>query len=259
MIMPVIPDFEVQNVYFSYNGEEVLRNVDLSIAHGDFLAVIGPNGGGKTTLLKLMLGLLKPTRGKVRVFGTDFQGTTLGLGYVPQDTSTNHDFPIRVIDVVLMGRLGHPGAYRRYSKADHAAVRQALETMGMWELRDRRIGALSGGQRQRVYIARALASEPDALLLDEPTASIDAEGQRNVYEILKTLNDRMTVVVVSHDLSILLSYARSVAHVNKTLHLHHEPIMNKEMLYRLNSVPIEHFCPVDLFSSDQNPSQSAGG
>ncbi len=257
--MSLIPDFELHDVSFAYNDEEVLREVHLTIEHGDFLAVIGPNGGGKTTLLKIMLGLLKPARGTVRVFGTEPRHAVMRLGYVPQDTSLNRDFPIRVNDVVLMGRLGHPGVFRRYSPTDHAKVRQALETVGMWDYRGRRIGALSGGQRQRVYIARALASDPDALLLDEPTASIDVEGQRRIYEILKGLNDRMTVVVVSHDLNLLLGYARSVAHVSTTLHIHREPILSTEKLVQLNGMSGGHFCPVELLSPDLKQSQSSGG
>lgn len=241
---------ELKDVRFSYNGEDVLSDITLSVEEGDFLAVIGPNGGGKTTFLKLVLGLLRPKTGTVRVFGEEPKKSAMRLGYVPQDTSTNREFPIQVFDVTLMGRIGHAGTLRHYSDADRDAVRHSLETVGMWNLRKRRIGTLSGGERQRVFIARALASEPDALLLDEPTSSIDIEGQRMIYEILKMLNNRMTVIVVSHDISILLGYAKTVAHVNKTLYLHSAPIVTTEMLSCLRGYSAGHICPIELLSSD---------
>jgi zinc transport system ATP-binding protein len=160
---------EVKDVWFSYDRQLVLREVNLHIRQGEFLAILGPNGGGKTTLLKLMLGILKPTGGIVRILGQDPSHMTGRIGYVPQDTSVNKDFPISVMDVTLMGRLGHMGLSRRYSDEDRAQARQALERVDMWEYRGRPIGKLSGGQRQRVFIARALAANPLIIFMDEPT------------------------------------------------------------------------------------------
>lgn len=243
-----MPDIELRNVWFSYDGDVVLRDISLIAPRNDFIAVIGPNGGGKTTLLRLVLGIITPTRGNVRVFGDAPSHASLRVGYVPQNTAINPDFPIRVRDVVLMGRLGHPKRMRRFTGKDHDTAHRALETMDMWEHRDRTIGSLSGGQRQRVFIARALASEPELLLLDEPTSSIDAEGQQKTYEILKLLNERMTILVVSHDLTILLGYAKSVAYVNTTLFPHHGPLISPEMLVNLAGSPLEHICPIELLS-----------
>jgi zinc transport system ATP-binding protein len=241
-----IPDIELKNVWFSYNGETVLKDITFKVERNDFLAVIGPNGGGKTTLLKLILGMLQPKHGTVRVFGEDPAKSAHRLGYVTQDTSFNRDFPITVIDAALLGRLGHPKKLWRYTKTDREIARRALETVDMGAFHSRRIGSLSGGQRQRVFIARTLASEPDILLLDEPTASIDIEGQQKIYDILKKLNENMTILVVSHDLNILLGIAKSVAHVNTTLFVHNAPIMSSEMLGKLTGISLEHFCPVEL-------------
>lgn len=248
--MQDMPDIELRNVWFSYDGDAVLRDVSLIAPRNDFLAVIGPNGGGKTTFLKLILGLITPTRGTVRVFGGAPSGASLRIGYVAQNTAINPDFPIRARDVVLMGRLGHPKRMRRFTVKDHDAARWAMETMDMWEYRDRKIGSLSGGQRQRVFIARALASEPEILLLDEPTSSIDTEGQRKTYEILKRLNERITILVVSHDLTILLGYAKTVAYVNIDLFPHHAPFMSPDLLIRLAGSSRDHICPIELLSPD---------
>jgi len=202
---------EVRDLTFSYNGHLVLRDVNISIAQREFLAVIGPNGSGKTTLLKLFLGILKPSRGIVRVLGKEPSRVVSEIGYVPQDTSINKDFPISVLDVALMGRLGGAGHGYRYSVADRRMAREALERVHMWEYAERPIGRLSGGQRQRVLIARALTGNPSILIMDEPTASVDKDFQTELFVFLKKLNDSMTIVVVSHDMSVLSSYVKSVA------------------------------------------------
>ncbi len=233
---------EVKDVWFSYDRQLVLREVNLHIRQGEFLAILGPNGGGKTTLLKLMLGILKPTGGIVRILGQDPSHMTGRIGYVPQDTSVNKDFPISVMDVTLMGRLGHMGLSRRYSDEDRAQARQALERVDMWEYRGRPIGKLSGGQRQRVFIARALAANPLIIFMDEPTASVDKEFQTDLYEFLKELNVSSTVVVVSHDLSVLSSYVKSIACLNQTLYYHNSAEITPEM------VDMAYHCPVELIA-----------
>jgi zinc transport system ATP-binding protein len=255
-----LPEIELKNVWFSYNGEVVLKDITLTVEKNDFFAVIGPNGGGKTTLLKLILGMMKPNRGFVRVFGEEPAKSVHRLGYVPQDTSFNREFPITVFDATLLGRLGHPKKFWHYTKSDREIAQHALETVDMGDFRDRRIGSLSGGQRQRVFIARTLASEPDILLLDEPTASIDIEGQHKIYDILKKLNEEMTILVVSHDLNILLGIAKSVAHVNTTIFTHNAPIVSPEMLGRLTGISLEHICPVELLGQKvDNQSHSGDG
>ncbi|MFO7459128.1 MAG: ATP-binding cassette domain-containing protein, partial [Desulfatiglandales bacterium] len=171
------PIVEIRNVFFSYNGHEVLQDVTLDVLQGDFIAMIGPNGGGKTTLLKLMLGLLKPTGGSVRVLGVPAQKASHHIGYVPQEIHGNRSFPITALDVVLMGKLEPGKRFTRKSRQDREEATKALERMDMAAFAGRRIDELSGGQRQRVYIARALVTQPKLLLLDEPTASIDTRGQ----------------------------------------------------------------------------------
>lgn len=233
---------EVKGVWFSYDGQTVLRDVNLRIDRGEFLAILGPNGSGKTTLLKLMLGILKPKRGTVRILGQEPSGVADRIGYVPQDTNINKDFPISVMDVALMGRLGHAGRSRRYSEDDRRLVREALEKVDMWDYRKRPIGKLSGGQRQRVFIARALAADPEILFMDEPTASVDREFQSELYDFLKELNTSATVVVISHDLSVLSSYVKSVACLNQTLYFHDSAEITEEM------IDMAYHCPVDLIA-----------
>lgn len=256
--MQTPPVIELRNVSFAYGADTVLSNVSLTVSRGDFLAVIGPNGGGKSTLLKLMLGRLRPGAGTVRLFEEEPSRMTRRTGYVPQNTAAGQDFPITAIDVVLMGRLGFPKRFSRNTPADFAAARRALEIVEMWDFRGRKIGELSGGQRQRIYLARALAAEPEVLLLDEPTANIDASGERRVYEVLKTLNDHLTIVVVSHDLTILLGYAKSLAHVNTTLHHHPEPVLAPESLALIAGLSAPRTCPVELLRKNDLGRQNHG-
>ncbi len=239
--MPVAA-IDLENVSFYYNGHQVLAGVNLTVSELDFLAIIGPNGSGKTTLLKIILGLLKPGEGSVKVFGRTPSDSAGLIGYGPQDTGINKGFPISVQDVTLMGRLGRPGRDRRYTSEDRDFARQVLEKVGMWEYRNRPIGKLSGGQRQRVLIARALASDPKILLMDEPTASVDAQFQTDLYALLKDLNANITMVVVSHDMSVLSSYINSVACLNQTLFYHDSGEITDEMIHSAYS------CPVDLIA-----------
>jgi zinc transport system ATP-binding protein len=236
MITPVV---EVENLWFSYNGQPILRDVNLQIKKGEFLAILGPNGGGKTTLLKLILGILKPGRGTIRVFGKAPKEVASRIGYVPQDTNFKKDFPISSLDVVLMGRLGHAGSARHYTKQDRVLAEEALDRMGMRDYRTRRIGDLSGGQRQRIFIARALAANPDIMFMDEPTASVDVKGQEDLYSLLKEMNKAMTIVVVTHELSILSSYIKSVACVNEKLYFHDEAEITSEMFAKAYPCGVE--------------------
>jgi len=214
---------ELTNVSFSYNGALVLEDIDLAVDEGDFVGIVGPNGGGKTTLLKLILGLERPSRGAVRVFGAGPAASRRLVGYVPQHTAFSLDFPITVMDVVLMGRLGASGGQGRPSRlkrADRRAAEAALGEMGAWEFRGRKMGELSGGQRQRVLIARALLCRPRLLALDEPTASVDVHAVREIYELLRRLNEAMTIVLVSHDVGFVSAHVNKVACVNRRLLVH---------------------------------------
>ena len=239
---------ETQNLNFSYEQQPVIRDVNLRIKSGDFMAMIGPNGGGKTTLIKLMLGLLNADSGSIRIFGKTPQDVSHRIGYVPQDVHVNQNFPISTSDVVLMGKLQPGKGWFRHSKENHKAALLALEQVGMQKYRDQRIGQLSGGQKQRVLIARALVTDPDILLLDEPTASIDAKGQNEFYALLKELNHKITIIVVSHDLMVISRYVKSVACVNQRLHYHGRAELTGEMIEMMYDCKIEETCPVELIA-----------
>jgi len=236
---------EIKNIWFAYNGQTVLEDVSLDIRQGDFIAMIGPNGGGKTTLLKLMLGLLRPNKGAIRVLGDPTAKSSHHIGYVSQDVHINRSFPITAIDVVVMGKL-EPGRWAKNSVQDRTDALDALERMEIADYAGSKIGELSGGQRQRVFIARALVTQPKVLLLDEPTASIDAKGQAEFYRLLKELNTDITILVVSHDLVAISTYVKSVACVNKRLHYHHQAEITEEMLEEMYPCTDEDVCPVEL-------------
>jgi zinc transport system ATP-binding protein len=237
---------EMKDLDFAYGGEAVLEDVNLTVRHKDFIAIIGPNGGGKTTLLKLVLGLLTPVKGTVRVDGKSPQEASPCIGYVPQDVHTNRSFPITAIDVVLMGKLDPKQRLSRRSAANRRDALAALERMEMEAHADKKIGLLSGGQRQRVFIARALVTRPKLLLLDEPTASIDTKGQADLYRLLRELNQDITVLVVSHDLLVISRHVKSVACVNKKLHYHDQAEITGDMLETMYPCTLEESCPVEL-------------
>lgn len=237
---------EVRNVFFSYNGQEVLHDVNLDVHRGDFVAMIGPNGGGKTTLLKLMLGLLKPAQGLIRVLGMPPQEAAHHIGYVPQDVHGNRSFPITAVDVVLMGKLEPGKRLSRTSRQDRDEAMEALHRMDMAPFAFRRIDALSGGQRQRVFIARALVTRPKLLLLDEPTASIDTRGQAEFFRLLKDINKDVTILVVSHDLLVISTHVKSVACVNKRLHYHGQAEVTGEMIEMMYPCAEGEICPVEV-------------
>lgn len=212
------------------------------------MALIGPNGGGKTTLIKLMIGLLKPQAGAIRILGRPPASASHQIGYVPQNTHINPNFPISAIDVVQMGQL-QPGSRRiRHSRKDRVVAHEALDKMGMGAYCDQRMGELSGGQRQRVFIARALVCEPKILLLDEPTAHIDTKGQTDFYQLLKKLNQEMTIVVVSHDLLLLSPHVKSVTCVNRRIHYHPYKQLMGESIDPSCPCTAEEVCPVELVS-----------
>jgi zinc transport system ATP-binding protein len=210
---------EISDLSFAYPLTPVLENVNLSIAWGDFVCMVGPNGGGKTTLLRLILGLLMPSRGTVRVFGRPPMEVRRRIGYMPQHAQLDPQFPARVCDVVLMGRLGNH-RLGPFTRADRAKAAAALEEVGLAGYARRSFSALSGGQRQRVLIARALACDPEILLLDEPTASLDPLVQDEMNELLNELNRRLTVVLVSHDVGFVARYVRTVVCVNREVAVH---------------------------------------
>jgi len=248
----------IEGLWAGYDHEAVLENVNLTVEEGDFLAIIGPNGGGKTTLLKVILGLLEPMRGRVRLFGQDVRHGRRWVGYVPQRVEMDQDFPIRVWDVAMMGRLGQRGLFRRYDAQDARAVERALRDVEMWDLRDRPMGELSGGQRQRVYIARALAVEPRLLLLDEPTASVDPQVRTHIYELLRALNERVTIVLISHDVGVISAYVKTVGCLNRRLFYHGGGEITEEMIEHGYQCPIDliaHGLPHRVFAEHTDPAE----
>jgi zinc transport system ATP-binding protein len=256
-------DIELEDVSFAYNGSgPVLDRVFLAVRPRQFLAVLGPNGGGKSTLLRVILGLLEPQAGTVRLLGRSPRESVRRVGYVPQDANANRGFPVVVEDVVLMGRFGGGASRWRPSAQDRLAVGAAMDRMGILDLRGKRIGELSQGQRQRVAIARALASDPAVLLLDEPTASVDLQTQDALYEILGELNRKITIVMVSHDLTAVASCATAVACVNRSLFHHDGAELTGEMVRAAyGTCPVEliaHGIPHRVLQHHVEPAERAG-
>lgn len=231
---------EINNLTVKYNNFLALSGINLTIAENDFLAVIGPNGGGKSTLIKTILGIIKPLCGTIKLFDKIPEKYTFPIGYVPQFSSFNRNFPIKVIDVVLTGRLsGKTNLFHRYAEKDYKIVEKQMEKLGIMHLKDRQIGQLSGGQLQKVLIARALATEPKLLLLDEPTASIDNDAKTQIYEFLKDVNQFITIILVTHDTAAISSYIKSIACLNNELHFHGEPKLDNSIIRKTFGCPVE--------------------
>jgi zinc transport system ATP-binding protein len=235
------PVLEIDNLSFAYEKELVLENINLKVFDKDFLVLIGPNGGGKSTLIKLILGINKCQKGSIKILNQAPHKNLSQIGYVPQNTNVNINFPIKAIEVVMMGHNSHKPKLFGYKKEEIEHAMYVLKQVGMEEFAHKKIGSLSGGQRQRVMIARALCANPKILLFDEPTSSIDANGQKQIYELLKELNKKVTVIVVSHDLSVILEYASKVAHINKDLSFHDLGSIKKEF-----DTDNNHICEVEL-------------
>ncbi len=228
-------EISVKNLSFSYGDHEVLKNINLEIYKGDYIAFIGPNGGGKTTFIKLLLGLIEPNCENIKIFANDVKTARQKIGYLPQYINFNMDMPINVLDIVLQGRLTKGKFF--YTKKDKEIALSQLKKMNIYHLKNRKIKDLSGGQRQRVLLARALTKQPKILILDEPTASIDPEGQKDIYAILKKLD--LTKIIVSHDIQVLFEGVNKVAYINKTLFLHEDINMT---IKRHDG----HFCEMEL-------------
>ncbi len=222
------PLISLKNISFSFNTEPVLDRISIEVHEGEYLGVIGPNGGGKTTLLRLMLGLIQPASGSARLFGQPVKSFRdwSKIGYIPQKaTHIESRFPYTVEEVVLLGRISRVGILRRFGAADKKSVDEALGLVDMLQNRKHLVTELSGGQQQRVFIAKGLVSDPAVLILDEPTVGVDLKSQDEFYHLLSRLNreHRMTLVVVSHDVDVIANEVSSLACVNQTLIYHGEP------------------------------------
>ncbi len=233
-----VPAIAIEHLSFSYDGPLVLEDVNAAVAVRDFVSVVGPNGGGKTTLLKLMLGLLRPTSGQVRIFGRPPLEVRRRIGYVPQHVQFDPQFPVSALDVVLMGRLGVGPWIGPARQADRQAALAALGEVGLGSDARRPLASLSGGMRQRALIARALAANPDLLLLDEPTANLDLAVQGDFFDLLHRLNERLTVVLVSHDVGFVSQHVRTVICVHKKVEVHATQEIDGRVINELYGGPV---------------------
>ena len=234
---------KIQNLYVKYGKNQVLENINLEIEDKHFLGIIGPNGGGKSTLLKAIVGLIDYNRGKIRIYGKKPSELNGILGYVPQVSQFDRDFPISVKEVVLSGILKSKiKIFKKYTTKDDKKAETIMKKLGIYDLEKRQIGQLSGGQLQKVFLGRALMTEPKMLLLDEPTASIDTNSTTQIYELLSELNEDMTIIIVSHNMEAVASYLDSVACLNRKLYHHHEKQLDSETVKNV------YGCPVDLIA-----------
>ena len=237
------PALQIENLSVYYGQTPAITGVCLDVEEGEYLGIIGPNGGGKSTLLKAILGLMPISSGSVRIYGKEAKDNRTMLGYVPQFSNVDKKFPIKLSEVVLTGRMkAGLSPFFRFSKTDREAVNAILERIGISHLKDRQISELSGGEFQKMLIARALAMNPKILLLDEPTASVDASSQDQIYNLLEELNENMTIILVTHDLMAVSSQVRRLACLNGRLVYHGEPELSENVTSSL------YGCPVDLIA-----------
>lgn len=236
-----IPIIIGKNVSFSYSGEKIFESVNFEILHKEFLGIIGPNGGGKTTFIKILLGLLPDFTGEINYPNRELFANQKEIGYVPQNTQINVNFPIMVIEIVEMGILETRLFGYRVNKQQKMKAIELLSKLGIENLAYKKISDLSGGQRQRVFIARALIGNPKLLILDEPTSNIDMQTQIEIYKILKTINEFHTIITISHDIPITLEYATRVLHINRAIHIHETPYITPDK--------DREICDIDIFQN----------
>lgn len=242
------PIIEIRNLNAGYDGRTVLRDVNLTVYDRDFLGIIGPNGGGKTTLIKCILGLLKPVSGEITFTSPRTTGNAqLTMGYLPQYNSIDRKFPITVEEVILSGLSSKKSLTSRFTKEHREKARQVIARMGLEGLEERAIGALSGGQLQRALLGRAIISDPEVVILDEPSTYIDKRFEARLYQLLAEINKDCAIILVSHDIGTVLQQVKSIACVNETLDYHPDTEVPTEWLE-------EHFgCPIELLGHGNFP------
>jgi zinc transport system ATP-binding protein len=230
---------EVRNITVAYGAINVLRNISLTLWKNDFLGMIGPNGGGKTTLLKAILSLLKPSQGEIIFYQDDKPVPALKIGYLPQINQIDKSFPISVSEVVTSGLMAEKKGWRTFSKEQRRRIDETINLMGMSEKAKHPVGVLSGGELQRVLLGRAIVSHPDVLILDEPNTFVDKFFESHLYKLLEELNENMAIILVSHDIGTILPFVKNIACVNETLHYHAGNMLTEEWLEQVYHCPIE--------------------
>ncbi len=236
---------EIKNVKAGYNGDVILTNVNLEIYSDDFIGIIGPNGGGKTTLVKVILGLIKPLNGNIQYF-FDRKVTEHAIGYLPQANIVDKRFPITVQDVVFSGLMSRNKMVRSFTTEDKEKAERLMAKTGILDLKKKPIGELSGGQLQRVFLCRSIVSSPKLLILDEPNTYVDNRFEGELYELLLELNKFMAILIVSHDIGMISTYIKTIACVNKEVHYHPSNIISQEQLQAYN-------CPIQLITHGEIP------
>lgn len=234
---------ELKNISAGYEGKAVIRNANISINSNDFIGIIGPNGGGKTTLVKVILGLINPLQGSIVNY---FKKDENAIGYLPQINQFDKKFPISVMDTILAGFIHKTKLTHRVSRAQKEMTKALMDKLGILDLNKIPIGELSGGQMQRVFLCRALVSNPKLLILDEPNTFVDNKFENELYEILRELNKEISIVMVSHDVGMISSYVKTIACVNKEVHYHHSNIISQDQLNAYN-------CPIQLITHGNVP------
>ena len=232
------PVIEFNNVDFSYGHGNILEDITFQVYEDEFFGLIGPNAGGKSTLLKLMMGMLPPDRGRISILDTTPLKVRSRIGYVPQFPSFHRDFPINVEDVVIMGRLGIASMVGGYSARDRKYAHSVMQALELDDMAGQQVATLSGGQTQRMLIARALACEPKILILDEPTANIDIKGEEDIFALLKKYQVHMTIIVVSHDIGFISAYVDRVGCLNRTLVCHETGAISGKTIEELYGAPV---------------------
>ena len=241
------PIIQISDLYAAYEEKTVLSHVDLTVYERDFLGIIGPNGGGKTTLIKSILGLHQPQKGKIHFFKNGKEVPEINMGYLPQYNNIDKKFPISVYEVILSGLSKQKSIFQRYSNEQHELVRQMIIQMGLEGMDKRAIGELSGGQLQRALLGRALVSNPEVIILDEPNTYIDKRFEAKLYSLLEEINKERAIILVSHDIGTILKNVKTIACVNETVHYHPHTEVPTEWLE-------EHFgCPIEMLGHGTFP------
>ena len=230
---------DIKHVTASYGTKTVLRDISLNIWENDFLGIIGPNGGGKTTLLKVILGLLSPVSGNIRFFKGEKEVSSLKIGYLPQMNNIDKKFPISVREVIASGLAAEKPRFKSYTPSQQQRVEEVLHQMGLEELSKRAIGELSGGQLQRVLLGRSIVAKPEVLILDEPNSYVDKRFESRFYQLLEEINKESAIILVSHDIGTILSMVKNIACVNESLHYHPGADVSEEWLNGHYECPIE--------------------